>query len=119
MSLPDNLRYLCTEHSSIADICRRIPFNRQQFNRYLSSENQPRGHNTKRICEFFGITEAVLLLPHEEFLQHYKRQSSTIESNSVLSTFQAFSQQGKPHLEKYPGYSFQYYYSMSSPPARS
>ncbi|KEI69494.1 hypothetical protein [Endozoicomonas elysicola] len=115
MSLSDNLRYLCSEYSSIAEVCRCIPFNRQQFNRYLSGENRPRGQNIRRLCEFFGITETVLLMPHEQFLQNYKRKSPAVEFNSVLSSFQTFSQQSSPQLEKYLGYYFQYYYSMSSP----
>ena len=34
-ALPVNLAHLCGYYPSIAEVCRRLRINRQQFNRYL------------------------------------------------------------------------------------
>jgi hypothetical protein len=35
-NLKSNLRYLCGYHRSVAEVCRRVAINRQQFNKYLA-----------------------------------------------------------------------------------
>lgn len=61
--LSKNLRKLCAERGSIAQICREIGLNRQQFNRYLSGAGAPSAHNLFRIARYFGVPEADLLAP--------------------------------------------------------
>ena len=56
--LAANLRLMCNRYTSIADICRQIKINRQQFNKYLSGQSSPSLHNLHRIAEFFGVDEA-------------------------------------------------------------
>src|SRR6056297_1438254 len=58
----DNLAHLCSYHPSIAEVCRRIGLNRQQFNKYLSGQSRPSRANMRRICDFFGVTEAEIQL---------------------------------------------------------
>ncbi|WP_333814355.1 helix-turn-helix domain-containing protein [Tabrizicola sp.] len=62
-----NLGLLCSYQRSIAEICRKLGFNRQQFNKYLAGSVMPSRRNMRRICDFFGVTESELLLPHDEF----------------------------------------------------
>ncbi len=52
-----NLRALCEERSSIAQVCREAGINRQQFNRYLTGETLPNRASLEKICHYFGITE--------------------------------------------------------------
>lgn len=56
-----NLGVLCTEKRSVAEVCRALGFNRQQFARYLSGETLPSPHNLKRIATGFGVTVEDLL----------------------------------------------------------
>ena len=37
----ENLRLLCSHYASVAEVCRRIGMNRQQFNKYLSGASTP------------------------------------------------------------------------------
>lgn len=62
-----NLRLLTSYHRSIAEVCRRLGLNRQQFNKYLSGHSRPSHNNLRRICDFFGVEEHELLLPEQEF----------------------------------------------------
>lgn len=62
-----NLELLCSYQRSIAEICRKLGFNRQQFNKYLAGSVMPSRRNMRRICDFFGVTESELLLPKDDF----------------------------------------------------
>lgn len=66
-SFTANLRSLCSHHKSIAEVCRKLGMNRQQFNRYLSGDSAPSLNNLRRMCDFFGVDEYEIMLPHEEF----------------------------------------------------
>ncbi|OAN65118.1 hypothetical protein A8B83_06535 [Rhodobacteraceae bacterium EhC02] len=56
-----NLRHVCAERVSVAQICREIGINQQQFNRYLSGTGMPSAHNLRRICLYFDLLESDLL----------------------------------------------------------
>ena len=62
-----NLRNLCANHPSTAQICRDIGINRQQFNRYLSGAGLPSAHNLRRIAQFFDVAERDFALMPAEF----------------------------------------------------
>lgn len=62
-----NLHTLCSYAPSVAAICRKLSFNRQQFNKYLAGTVRPSRRNLRRICDYFGVTESELLLTCEEF----------------------------------------------------
>ena len=53
-----NLRSLCADIGSIAQVCRDIGINRQQFNRYLTGSGMPSAHNLRRIARHFNINES-------------------------------------------------------------
>ena len=62
-----NLRLLCSYYTSVAEVCRRLEINRPQFNRYLSGRYKPSANTMRRFCEFFGVEEHEMLLPHSQF----------------------------------------------------
>lgn len=93
---------LGSNHSSIAEACRRLGVNRSQFNRYLNEQTQPS-----------------LRLPHEQFktLILLKPQGADVEidRNRLVSEVEQVFQASLPRLDTYAGYYFTYYNSMSNP----
>ena len=51
----ENLLSLCNAKGSIADACRDIGINRQQFNKYLSGQVLPSSVNLLKICKHFDV----------------------------------------------------------------
>ncbi len=116
-----NLRLLCDYYPSIADVCRRLGINRSQFNKYLGNKCLPSRHMLKRICDFFGLEQFEIGLPHEQFRRII----------AVRSRFHALSQDTDPamhhgpvdrllaeshdRLTMYLGFYHEYYFSMSFP----
>ncbi len=66
-SFATNLRLLCQEHRSVAEVCRRLGINRQQFNKYLGGSSLPSAHTLARLAAFFQVEEAALALPPAAF----------------------------------------------------
>lgn len=62
-----NLRHVCAEKVSIAQICREIGLNPQQFNRYTSGAGMPSAHNMRRICLYFDLSEQDLFKDNATF----------------------------------------------------
>ena len=60
--LAENLREMCYRHASIAEVCRGIGINRQQFNKYLGGQSVPNAATLRRICDYLGVAEEHLLL---------------------------------------------------------
>jgi transcriptional regulator with XRE-family HTH domain len=67
-ALSANLRYLCAHYGSVAEVCRRLGINRQQFNKYLNGSSAPSLRNLRRISTFFGVDEYEITLAHEDFV---------------------------------------------------
>ena len=71
-----NLRLLCSYYPSIADVCRRLPINRAQFNRYLSGRYYPSHAALQRICHFLALSpQTTLPCPTTIFAPWYKPAS--------------------------------------------
>jgi len=117
--LPDNLRLLCSYHNSIADVCRKLSINRSQFNRYLNGYTLPSLRLMRKMCDFFGVEEAELLMPHGQFkeLVRLKPQGAgvLVDKNLVMSTGEKVLLASRSKLDGYAGYYFTYYNSMSNP----
>ena len=118
-NFPDNLRFLCTYYPSIAEVCRQLEMNRPQFNRYLNGRTFPSGGRLRQICDFFGVEEFEILLPHAQFRRLLQaRPLKTPEPTSLTQEQNYFDQlnsAGQAGIEKYTGYYFEYYLSMSYP----
>jgi transcriptional regulator with XRE-family HTH domain len=56
----DNLMRLALERGSIAEVCRAIGINRQQFNKYLSGTVLPNQSTLSRLARYFDLTEREL-----------------------------------------------------------
>lgn len=68
-NLSANLKHLCGHYSSVAEVCRRLGVNRQQFTKYLNGTSAPSLRNLRRITTFFGVDEYEISLPHNEFVR--------------------------------------------------
>lgn len=117
--LPENLRLLCSYHHSIADVCRKLGVNRSQFNRYLNGQTLPSLRLMRKMCDFFGIEEAELLMPHGQFKELIRLKPHgvgiEIERNIIMSEAEKVIQTSRSKLDAYAGYYFSYYNSMSNP----
>lgn len=56
----ENLRRKCADFGTIAEVCRGVGINRQQFNKYLAGNSIPSALTLRRICTFLGIQEQTL-----------------------------------------------------------
>ena len=114
---PENLDYACSLFPSIADVCRRIGINRQQFNKYLAGSVRPSRHNMRRICDFFGVTECEFLMEPARFSELISlRRTPNGEAEAAIfgPTLKRLSQ-GSASLDRYCGAYFRYFYSFSNP----
>ncbi|WP_226628278.1 helix-turn-helix domain-containing protein [Alloyangia pacifica] len=112
-----NLSFACTLFPSIAHVCRRIGINRQQFNKYLSGTVRPSRHNMRKICDFFGVTEAELLMEPARFTELIslrRRPGGEVEATPLGPTLKRLNQFSEP-LDRYCGGYFRYFHSYSNP----
>lgn len=77
-TLSQNLQFLCAERPSVAQVCRDIGINHQQFSKYLSGRSRPSPHNLRRIARYFGLSDTALLDPHEGLVATYRRQTQSL-----------------------------------------
>jgi hypothetical protein len=112
-----NLRSLCNQHRSVAQVCRSIVINRQQFNKYLSGQIFPSKHNLSRICEFFKTSQDQLLLDVAEFNRQAvtklepRSQSSIGRIDAIIDSLPVDIQA----LSNYEGYYYNHSYSLGFP----
>ncbi|MGN6551899.1 MAG: helix-turn-helix domain-containing protein [Pararhizobium sp.] len=112
--LSQNLAFLCSYSPSIADVCRRLQINRQQFNKYLSGQTWPSRRNMRRICDFFGVTEGELLMEHARFTEIVGLRRRPIDapppSDAMIHIERLYQRSGD--LGRYVGCYFRYHYSF-------
>ncbi len=115
--LPANLRYLSSLYPSIAEVCRRLGINRQQYNKYLAGQARPSRHNLRRICDFFGVSEWELLLEERRFAELVSVRRSPAGGEALagpLAHVEALYRHSAS-LERYVGYYYRYFYSFGYP----
>jgi transcriptional regulator with XRE-family HTH domain len=81
----ENLRRKCGEFETIAEVCRGIGINRQQFNKYLAGSAFPNALTLRRICTFLKISEQVLFEPPAPNGTHHRVQSA--DQDTAASPF--------------------------------
>lgn len=116
-NLARNLELLCGYHRSIAEVCRRLSINRQQFNRYLSGQTRPSRNNMRRICDFFGVTEGEILQDSDVFEEMIALRPRTTPSTAERSRTMGHLDrlcEASQDLDKYVGYYFRYFYSFGN-----
>ena len=102
-----NLRTLCNQVPSIAQLCRTIGVNRQQFSKYLAGAHRPSPYNLSRICSYFGIDEFEMLLPPDQFdrvVTRYQEQRPQAPSSRLERLIEAACPQSDAMLLRYEGY---------------
>jgi len=112
-----NLRHLCTRYPSVAEICRRMSMNRQQFNKYLAGTSLPSPRNLERICGFFGLKPHDLYLPRHDFIAlDTLREGSLLSAMAQHTNLHSRDPAAFAELERYCGVYQTYQYA---PDARS
>ncbi|WP_372612801.1 helix-turn-helix transcriptional regulator [Aquicoccus sp.] len=114
--LRHNLALLCSYHLSIAEVCRKLEINRQQFNKYLAGSSHPSRHNMRRICDFFGVSESELLLDPPQFEEIVALKRKPIQQEALSKPLRHLDRlyQHSHGLEKYLGHYFRYFYSFGN-----
>ncbi len=112
-----NLGQLCSYYPSIAEVCRKLGFNRQQFNKYLGGTARPSRHNMRRLCDFFGVTESEMLLDPDRFAELVSLRRRPRDNGSLLEPLRhleaLYAESGS--LERYHGFYYRYFYSFGYP----
>ncbi|MFY0312412.1 helix-turn-helix transcriptional regulator [Leisingera sp. D0M16] len=108
----ENLRSLCAEHGSIAQICREIGLNRQQFNRYLNGSSLPSAHNLRRISRYFAIPESQLFDDNAEFETRLAEAAGPAQHGPGEQFLAPFRGQQR-NLKRYLGFYHAYFHTPS------
>ncbi len=66
-NLQKNLNLLCDRHRTAAETCRDLDINRLQFNRYLNGKTRPSKRIMRKICDYFGVNDDEMEMPHAQF----------------------------------------------------
>lgn len=112
-----NLAYACSLYPSVAEVCRQLDVNRQQFNKYLAGQVRPSRHNMRRICDFFGVTEWELLLEEKRFAELLGIRRSPVAGKQMagpIRHIEALYRQSA-NLDRYVGFYYRYFYSFGYP----
>lgn len=112
----ENLRALCSYVRSVSHVCRQLGLNRQQFARYLNGETLPSHYNLRKICDYFGVEEAEIFLPVEEFRQLISPQGGTRRKNPASTVDMLdLPVTESSAAKRYVGYYFRYLRSVEYP----
>jgi transcriptional regulator with XRE-family HTH domain len=113
----DNLSFLCSHYPSIAEVCRLLGVNRQQFNKYLAGQSRPSRANMRRICDFFGVTEAEILAEPSQLRSIASVRIRPDTGHDLAGPLGHVHRliRASDSLKRYEGYYFRYYYSFSNP----
>lgn len=117
-SVAENLKLLTSYYKSVAEVCRRLGINRQQFNKYLNGSTMPSRHTLQRVCDFFGVEDYELLLPPDEFreLVALKPRRASGQVGGIPTYVDLVEQlfgASRADTDRYCGYYFAYRYSYS------
>lgn len=114
---PTNLAYACSLLPSIAEVCRRVSINRQQFNKYLAGSVRPSRHNMRRICDFFGVTESELLMDPVRFASLISVRKSGPPGEAMPQYMAAIDRLHRMsgEMDHYTGWYFRYFYTFGFP----
>lgn len=112
-----NLIFACSLYPSVAEVCRRLGVNRQQFNKYLSGQVRPSRHNMRRICDFFGVTEWEMLLDENRFVDLLAVRRAPSRSQGLPAEQYHLERlyRASGDLDRYVGYYYRYFYSFGYP----
>jgi transcriptional regulator with XRE-family HTH domain len=121
-SVPDfvaNLRHAASFHTSISETCRQLIINRAQFMKYLSGASYPSRNNLRRICDFFGVEEFEMMMPHEQFrgILRLRPGADNVSTNlpGPMRELLLLAQRQQTELSRLVGWYYVHYHSASRP----
>ncbi|MDH5531214.1 MAG: helix-turn-helix transcriptional regulator [Paracoccaceae bacterium] len=116
-SFAENLNFLCGFFPSIAEVCRQMDINRQQFNKYLSGHTRPSRANMRRICNLFGVSEAELLLDPDDLQKIFEVRKRPVTKAALDGPLHHLDTifRSSLNLERYVGYYYRYFYAFGFP----
>ena len=113
--LARNLALLSRSYGSVAEVCRRIGINRQQFNKYLAGHHMPSGRVLARLAQFFLIEEEQIFAPPAIFDAIFEGPrfdfSWIMRSSTVFQRFVPFVVRASEAISPYYGVYFRYHRS--------
>ena len=112
-----NLRLICQQYRSVAEVCRLLEMNRQQFNKYLSGKIYPSKHNLSRICQFLKLSEEQLNSSPDKFRQLVLEsfQNKPDSEPGELEKFVDMLPSSIETLGRYEGYYYSHFHSLGFP----
>lgn len=116
-ALTENLKFLCGHYPSIAHVCRKLGMNRQQFNKYLSGQMRPSRASMRKICDFFGVTEAELLLDPADMQKIFEVKKRPITEMALDGPMRHLDRiyRTSVGLDRYVGYYYRYFFAFGYP----
>ena len=112
----DNLRLLTNHYKSVAEVCRQLEINRSQFNKYLNASSHPSRHVMQSICDFFGVEEHEIQLPHEDFAELVRNKRHQEKASLAYTGYlEHLANRSRDDLSEYDGFYYEYSYTMTFP----
>ncbi|KAF1018580.1 MAG: hypothetical protein GAK30_03603 [Paracidovorax wautersii] len=90
-SVSHNLREVVSRAGSVAEFCRQVGINRQQFNKYLAGSHAPSRRNLARIARHCGLTVEDMDRPADEFLRRLRQQEESAGATVAPAHFQTLA----------------------------
>ncbi|MFZ9199480.1 MAG: helix-turn-helix domain-containing protein [Paracoccaceae bacterium] len=115
--LSENLKFLCGHYPSIAHVCRKVGINRQQFNKYLSGQMRPSRASMRKICDFFGVNEAELLLDPMDLQKIFEVRKRPVRETALDGPIAHLPNiyRSSLSLDRYIGYYYRYFFAFGYP----
>lgn len=114
MNVAKNLSCLC-EGRSIAELCRALGVNRQQFNKYLSGQHTPARRNLGKLSGYFSVSVKDFYRDPAEFAAiHHPQQNHALREIAKLRRVREFASAAALQsslLRNYVGYYERYQYT--------
>ncbi|MCX5464441.1 helix-turn-helix domain-containing protein [Alcaligenes parafaecalis] len=111
--LVQNLRHISDQSGSVAELCRQVGINRQQFNKYLAGTHTPSRQNLSKIARYQAISIEDLSLPPVQFLKRLHGDSRAEEPVGLahFQTLATLARQSVTQLQPFLGTYLRYHRS--------
>ncbi|WP_459619600.1 helix-turn-helix domain-containing protein [Burkholderia sp. 3C] len=114
-NLAANLALLVSSYDSVADFCRRLNINRQQFNKYLAAHHVPSQKVLLKIAKFFMMEPSDLFRSPLEFRSFYEgldyELPIDLRSSPGLARFLPLIESSTASLQDFLGVYYRYHLS--------
>jgi transcriptional regulator with XRE-family HTH domain len=110
-----NLSTLVESCRSVADMCRKVDVNRQQFNKYLVGQHVPSQKILQKISRYFMLEAEDLFRPPAEFKKLYEGYENELptdlRASAQFNHFLPLAKQSADLLDDYLGVYYRYHNS--------